>query len=403
LDPVPAFRALLDLPLRLKLDDDPARRLGTLDERARAADKQAWGGLYRDAVTLAGDLVEICDGKAEQAQRRALEIDESIERLRGPHAARKRVDATRAELLRLAARLKQEWRTRLARQEEQVSESVARAADELGVDVSSAERPSLRVPEDQLARLGAYVEKLAREWRAQLGDKLAVDVMAKTAEIVAPLGDVDARLQVPPSPPPLSLPEMDVVTLAVAPQPLEVPSVGAALAQYVRGHIMMVTMFGTMLISVIAVLGLGRGGGSLMLARGWLMLLVLPPSVLFGVFAARRQRRTAIEKAQTARQAQVVAIIGADTKKLIGRHAADLERAAGAWLDEAGAAAERWLDEATTPTLNATDEVQKSELRACKLEARQMADALAEQRTLKTQLSQSILPELRRRARDLGV
>jgi hypothetical protein len=255
-----------------------------------------------------------------------------------------------------------------------------------------------------LAQIGAYADKLVREWRTQLVESVPVSISAKVSQVAAALQELS--LGTPPALQPPSFGEPEAWKLAPAPQPFEVPAFGAALMQYVRGHLMTASMLGTMLFGALAAavsLSGAQPGSVGMYARGWLLLLALPPAIIFGIVAASRSRKVALEKGKDQKKQAISQALAADVQRALSRQSSELDRAVGLSLDAAFAAAEAWLAQAAQPALAQIESSQQEQLRAQKLELRQLQDRAGEARTLKSQLSQSILPELRRRLRDLAL
>ncbi len=399
LDPVPALRMLCDLPLRAELDAETTAALRALEERVRQP-AGGWAEIYADAARLAERIVADCDRKSEAAQRRTLELEEHGDRGRSQGGPRRRLEAVRGEVKQLAGKLRQDWRVRLQKQIDQVGENAAGGLAQPEWDLSiQQEKAELRLKRAWHARFTAHVESLVSEWRAQVAERVSADLTARAAEAVRPLADLE--LGAPPAPAPPAL-ATDPVKLSTPVQSFDVPRLGAALWQYVRSNLMAVTMFGTMLFSAAAVLGFGGGGLGSMQARGWLILGLGPFCVIAGILAARRQRRAGIEKGRAAKEQAVIQALTTEVQKQVGRAAADLERASGSWLDTAVNDFDTWVARAAEPGIARAETTQQEDVRALRLESRQLQEKLGELRGLRSQLAQNMLPELRRRLRDLG-
>lgn len=403
MDPNPALRLLLDLPLRTPVEADVSEALGRVDQTIRKGGA-AWPAVYQDALGIAERIVAECDRRIDDVQRKSMAIEEAAERARSQQGPRRQLDTVRNELRQVASQLKQDWRGRLQRQQEQLQSKAVEAMATLTLEVKQeGEKAEARAAEAWLLQLASYVEKLAREWRGQVAEALPASISAKATAALASLKELSLGPVPPTAAPPLTM--VDSVKLSSPPQSFDVPAFGTALAQYARGHLMTASMMGTMLFAAFAAVvsmgGHGGAGSSSMYARGWVLLIALPPSVIFGAIAAKRSRQVALEKGRDQKKQAIVSALTQDIQKLLARVQGELERACAQAIDTAMAQLEGWLTQSSQAAITRLEAAQQEQLRAQKLEVRALQDRASEARTLKSQLSQAVLPELRRRLRDL--
>jgi hypothetical protein len=140
----------------------------------------------------------------------------------------------------------------------------------------------------------------------------------------------------------------------------------------------------------------------MMQLRAWMMLFLLPPALVLGSLAARKQRKTVMEKAKVSKQQAIAGALVSDAGKVVARQSAELDRALGQYIDQACAAQEAWLERAAEPKVAAAETAEQEKVRTLRLESRQVQEAQGELRMVRNQVAQTVVPELRRRLRDLS-
>jgi hypothetical protein len=410
-EPAPPLRALLDVPLRFAIAAPLAAELQGLSQTVRQTPPDgAWADVYARAIEIGEALARDADARIEDMQRKALSADDPNEtRQRLSQGPRRDAERARADAKGALQKALREWIDRSKRQFEHVSTQCLETA---GKTMQLDESPThagiaLAIDKPWAAQFAGYVGRCCEEWTRNVttgaDGALATAASGATAAAVEKLRAAAVR-----APATAAAPSTDARVGSDLPsKEVDVPSTGAALLHYVRSNVMAVGIFGTVLAVAVALAGKLSGEGeshgspNTMLLRGGLILAVLPFSVVFGLKAARRQRAALRDKAIAAQRQAVQGYLKSEVEKALERHRKALERWMTARSDEWATAVDRWWEEAIEPKLADADAAGVEAMRELKLQQAKMTEEQTALRTFRSQLTQSLLFDLRKRQREL--
>lgn len=405
------LRALLDLPLRFKVPPAFSERIdGLATSVAQAKSRDDYGAIYKSAVDLVEELVRELDGTIEQMQREGLRQDDPNDlRQRIAGAPRKEAERARTEAKTALQKAHKEWVDRTRRQLDHVTtQCMEAAATPEMTEANTDDGVKLGVESRWWKEYAAYVVTCCEEWTRNVVEK-ADDAYRKTVtSAVAPALQHTSQRGVA-SPDAASAPSVDTKISSDTPaKDVEIPTTLGALLQSVRSNVMAVGIFGTVVVVIISIAGnaFGKGTSSsssyTMLARGGLILAVLPFSIVFGLKAAKKQRASLREKALVAHKQAIGAFVKAEVDKALERHRKTLER----WLTTRGEAwanaIDKWWDGEVEQALARYEAKAIDVVRDARLSQAKFTEELGAVRAFRSQLAQNLLFDLRRRHREIA-
>jgi hypothetical protein len=168
-----------------------------------------------------------------------------------------------------------------------------------------------------------------------------------------------------------------------------------------------VGMFGTVIGAVIYFAGMlsssgeQRQGSSSMLLRGGLILAVLPVSLVLGLGAAKKQRAAQRDKALAAHRQAMQQFARGEIERALEKHRRVLER----WITARGEvwaqAVDGWWSEAVEPRLAEADARATDTARELRMQQTRLGEEQTALRTFRSQLSQNLMFDLKKRLREL--
>ena len=408
-EPTVALRALLDLPLRFKVPDAFAAQIDTLASMlSQVKAREEYTAIYRSAVDLVEALVRELDATIEQMQRDGLRQDDPNElRQRLAGAPRKEAEKARSDARTSLQRVHKEWVERTRRQLDHVAAQCTEAGHgALPTEEKTQEGLTLGVAPQWWKEYGGYVTRCCEEWTRNVVEQAEQAYQDGVMAALAPaLRHASKRNPSAPERAIQPLPEAKLAAETPTKE-AEIPTTAGALMQSVRTNVMAVGIFGTVLAVIVTVAGKAFGEGPssssyTMLARGGLILAVLPFSIVSGLKAARTKRATLREKALAAHKAAVVAFVKSELDKGLERHRKALERWLSSRAEAWTFAVDRWWDVNVEPSLAEYDSRAGDAVRDTRLSQAKFSEELAAVRTFRSQLAQNLLFDLRRRHREL--
>jgi hypothetical protein len=418
-EPSAALRSLIDLPLKTSLSAASAESLRGLGEETRKAKaREEWSAVYASGVTILEGIVAEVDASLEDLQRKILHSDDPndaknrIAGLPRREAERGRNDA-RAALQRVG----KEWVERSRRQLERVTTQCLESSQSLAIkEKETPEGVELSTDPAWWSQYVGFVGRCADEWTSSFTSGAEEGFASQTAAAISP-ALAHASGQSVAAPPSLAPPENEArLPLETPSKDLEIQGTAAALLQSVRSNVMAVGIFGTVLVVVVSLVdkipGLTAGSAhgtapenhsapNSMMMRGILILAVLPFSIFFGLKSIAKQRAAVRTKGIAAHRTALQSFIKLELERALERHRKVLER----WLAQRAelwsTTIDRWWESHVEPKLAEYEQQSVTTIRELKLQQGRMSEELSALKTLRNQLSQTLLFELRRRLREL--
>lgn len=394
-----ALQDLFDLALRSDVPMDAALReaIDHLADRAStlAPDAAEWREVVAGSVEALVTLLAGMDDEIRALQARLVDLEEQRQ-AGGPAAHRREADTVRGNARGALAGVIKKWVDRSHRQKDHVQqECVAATRDALVLAVQTdGRRLAVGVDEGSWARIDDYVRRCCDRWTETTASGVEAELakaLAATLQSIAALTASGSQ----PRPAADSGPRNDAALGPLdPPASVELSALGSLLMRDVRSNIMAVGLFATVLGSVRLF-----GGGSV---RPYLYLLALPPLLAFGWFGARRQQRRERERAEETQRRAAGTLLQTRLDRALTRHRAALDR----WLNGRGdqwqRAVDAWWASHLDLALQQQDRERAEETRALRLEQAQVQERLNPLRTLRSQLAQRQLTDLRRLEKRLG-
>jgi hypothetical protein len=399
-EPTPAFGAVLDLPIRYRISPGLSDKVSALGAAARAA-PDAWPAHYEAAIGLVDACIAELSSSAEAIQARLGAADDPNE-LKQRLAAGPRRDADRAlaDAKASLAKAHREATERLRRQAQHVREQcVGQVGGSLAIVVRNT-TDGIHVTADPAwwGQFTGYITRCCDEWSLQFSEAHEPGFAASFSSLVA-VGPARGAAPVSPaaSPPSLARPALSEPPGG---KEVEVPSHGAALGGYLRSHLMSIGIVSSVVMAGVALVPGGTGAVTTAI-RGLILLAFLP---LLSVFAWRgaAQQRDRLRRKAVADQREATAKAIVDTvERQVEAHRVTLERWSQRRVDDWGAAADRWMVDVVQPNLAELDAVAAEQARLARVAQGQLTEELGALKAARTQLSQNLLVDLKRRLRQL--
>lgn len=378
-DPGATLRGFIDLPLRYPLEPELTGSINAFAAEARLHPVDAdWIPVYARAVQVAEAALSSVDRRLEDLQRRALTIeDPSDARNRIAQVPRRDADRARIEVKAEIQRALRDWSDRLRRQHEHVGSGCGPL---LRQDHLVKESPSGR---DVLIALNPqwwqdfsnYVGQCCEAWSQNAIVGVDREVGSAVQRGLSPLVRRYGSLEGPPAFP---APAIDLnFDVHVDEHEVEVPGTAAHLLRAAAGF-------------AGAVASMNPLGG----------LRALQAGVSFVELQRGQSMRR--EQAVTAWRETAVAQIRTDLERVLDRHRRALERWTTRRCEQWFVAIDRWWDARVEPHFAVADRDAVEAVRELKLQHSRIQEEISGLRSLRNQLSQTVLFDLRRRLRELS-
>lgn len=402
-DPVPALRALLDVPLRLELAPPARAALTALEARVGAPPAEiVWPDVYRDALSAAEKVAAALDARMQELQRLRMQLgDPATARQRYAGVLRKDLDRARNGARAAVATVQGDWQSRPRRQVDYVMEEVGKQLAQIALrEQALPGEIELSLDEGWLARYTTWLRAAIDAW---IASSVAGVQRALTQEL-GPVCESLARA-FPDAPPPVA-PTLggvraEVPAFTAEAKRYERHGFGSALAHYVRGNVMTVSMFG----GVVAVLGALAGGhaGSSSNYRNYLIAGAVPLSIGFGVFAVRSDRARGRKKNLDARRVEVATWLKQETGKVAERQRDVIERTLIKRVgDVVPRDLEAWIAEHAEPAIARAEERGGADALELAVRVDKLNEEAGQLRTLNSAVTQQMMIELKKRLRELS-
>jgi hypothetical protein len=420
-EPSAALRSLVDLPLKTTLSAASVESLRGLGEETRKAKaREDWSAVYASGVTILEGIVAEVDANLEELQRKILHSDDPNDaknRIAG--VPRREAERGRNDARAALQRVGKEWVERSRRQLERVTTQCLESAQSIAIkEKETHDGVELSTDPAWWSQYVGFVGRCADEWTSSFTSGAEESFASQTAAAISP-ALAHASGQSVAAPPSLAPPENEArLPLETPSKELEIQGTAAALLQSVRSNVMAVGIFGTVLVVVVTLVdkipGLTAGVGAAhgtgpethsapnsMMMRGILILAVLPFSIIFGLKSIAKQRAAVRAKGIAAHRTALQSFLKLELERALERHRKVLER----WLSQRAelwsTAIDRWWETHVETKLAEYEQQSVTTIRELKLQQGRMSEELSALKTLRNQLSQTLLFELRRRLREL--
>jgi hypothetical protein len=376
-DPVGAFRALIDLPLRQQFDPTFCIAINELSGQLRAVTPSTdWGPIYHQAIKVADDLLANTDRRLEDLQRRALTIEDPMEaRNRLSQAPRREAERLRGEAKNTVQRVLREWIDRAKRQQDHVASGCVPLLRQNGLVNETATTHGLTLSLDKAweSQFTSYVSQCCDTWAQNFAPGVEQGLASGITQALVVLNRVHGNVNSPAYP---GNPGAEIrFDVHVNAQDVEIPHVRQLALQSVQR---------------------AAGGGN---PIGMILGLAVSASRLAD---ARHQQEVLRERGVTAYRESAAMQFRAELDKVLDRHRRLLERWSTQRAEQWSAAVDLWWDSRVEPQLAQADAAAADQVRELKLQQSRMQEELSNLRSFRGQLSQTILFELRRRHRELA-
>lgn len=401
LDPSPALRNLIDLPLRIQLPERFCERLNRL-EASQGEQQPDWPAVYQEALTISEQLNGFWESRLEELHRRRLALGDPMSlRQRQQIELRREMDRARNLLRQTIGGLTGEWQSRLKRQVDYIMEESGKRLDSLELD--------------QRVEDGDLMISLAAGWKQQ-HEKFLNEAMERwvgaatgsfTEALTKELQPIASSLAViaalPNSLIPKLSPKAETVTMSVEVKRSEVVSFITALLHFMRGHVMSVSMFGGVVVVLAGLLGVGaQADPGANMVRQYLLAIAMPFSFVFGFFAIKADRQKQHRKLLEQRRQEFRSTVRADCQRLAERQRDSLERSLLKQIpDGLQRNLENWLGQHGESAIQRAEERGAESASELVLKQDKLAEEAVQLRTIRGQLTQQTAVDLRRRLREL--
>lgn len=400
-DPVQALRGLTDLHYRFTLESPQVAALTDLAAASREiATPAAWRDCYGRAIGIAEQILADVDRRIDAQQQSLGTMEDPLDARNRLAAmprrnAEKAVSELRARLLRCA----KTWFDRLTRQQELAMDGCAPWFRDSVKWVERRDRHGIAMELDPQwwSQLEQFVRTACANWQGNVAQGLDGECAPAVSEWASrTVGGNRAR---PPAVDALGVPDarlrFDVPTLA---REIEVPGRWMVVLRSSRG--MAMTIIGPFASLVPHFFSNNRDEIGKYVAAGTALVMVIAMFVAFS--DVENQRRVLYERAlqqwkDAAHQQARVAVAAA-----LDRQRRALERWVEMRVEQWTRAVDAWFVAQVEAQLTAFDASAQDYTRQLKLQQARMQEELSTLRSLRSQLGQSILPELRRRHHELA-
>jgi hypothetical protein len=407
-EPSPSLRQLFDLPLKNDVAQPAAQSIDALSKAARGVgNPEEWLDVYDRGIRIVESLLSDVEARVAQLQQSSLDGEDAAE-IRQKYAVgpRKEAERVRADVQAQTQRVVKEWSSRAKRQSAYLIEQWTTTVNGLQVTQRSESNQVLfSVDESWLKELCVYVHRCVDEWVrttvSGVDDALHAGVTkASTPLLVHSSG-------VLPSRPPLQGPPGNdgKAQLIVEGGRPKIPGIIESAFKTLRSHVMTIGILGSVVTGVALLLSRGGDDGSgnvnSMMVRGGLIVAVLPVSLVFGLVASRKQRAQQVGEALEKYKVEARSRLMAALEKTVEGQQDILERWSGTrgaqWVD----AWSDWYREEVDSVLEGLEAKGNEALRDLKVNQSKISEELSSLKLFRSQVSQTLLFELRKRRRDL--
>lgn len=407
-EPSPPLRQLFDLPLKNDVAHPAAESIDALSKAARGVgNPEEWVDVYDRGIRIVEALLTDVEGRVTQLQQSALDGEDASD-IRQKYAVgpRKEAERVRSDVNAQTQRVVKEWSSRAKRQAAYLVEQWTGTVEGLQViQRTDGAQTLFSVSDDWLKELRVYVHRCVDEWVrttvSGIDDALhAAVTKATTPLLVHSSGVLPSRpaLQGPPA-------NDGKIQLPVEEGRPKIPGVLESAFKTLRSHIMTIGILGSVVTGVALLLSRGsdEGSGSVnsMMVRGALIVAVLPVSLVFGLLVSRKQRAQQVSEALEKYKVDTRTRLMSALEKVTEAQEDVLER----WCSSRGAqwvdAWSEWSASAVEPALEGLETKGTEALRELKVSQSKIAEELSSLKLFRSQVSQTLLFELRKRRRDL--
>jgi hypothetical protein len=403
-DPVQALRGLTDLQYRFMLDAAQVAALVDIAVGSRdIASPGAWRECYGRAITVAEQILSDVDRRIETQQQSLSTMEDPLDaRNRLATAPRRAAEKAVGEVRTQLQRSAKTWLDRLTRQQELAMDGCAPWFRDSVKWSEKRDRHGITMELDSQwwQQLEQFVRSTCANWQANV----TKGVDADSSSIVSDWAtrSVGINRSLPPIVDSLAVPDarvrFDVPMLA---REIEVPGRWMVVLRSSRGMAMTVIGPFASLLPHFVPRG-DNGSSSLPQVIAGLTAAAMVISMFVAFSDVEHQQRLLYERAlqqwkDTAHQQARIAVTAA-----LDRQRRALERWVEMRVEQWTRAVDAWFATNIEPQLTAFDTSAQDYARQLKLQQARMQEELSTQRSLRSQLGQNILPELRRRFHELA-
>jgi hypothetical protein len=397
-DPCPGFRALLDLPYRFALEAHQTSTLGDLAACARdAASPESWGALYARSLLEGERILNSIDQKLDAQQQALNALDDPMEiRNRLAGAPRRGVERVVTDLRSALQRCSKDWLDRTRRQQEFVTDGTVPWFRDLfrWKELVVAHGVQISLDPTWWSQLERFVLDACTQWQGGVMQGFDTACQQVILDAIRNARPASTSLPSPPSPLPVADARLKLDT-PVDERLIEIPN---AVGMVLRSGRSLGTM-GTFLFTVVAGVAVGDQ------VRAWTMK-VSPLIMIIALFAAfyfaQEDRKLRRERGIESWRATAVQQMRAAVAVVLDRQHRALDRWIEARTEQWTRSVDGWFSADVEPQFVDADARAQEQVRQLKLQQARMQEEFSTLRSLRSQFSQTILPELRRRHHELA-
>jgi hypothetical protein len=403
-DPVQALRGLTDLHYRFMLDAAQVAALVDIAVGSRdIASTEAWRECYERAIAVAEQILSDVDRRIEAQQQSLGTMEDPLDaRNRLATAPRRAAEKAVGEVRTQLQRSAKTWLDRLTRQQELAMDGCAPWFRDSVKWSEKRDRHGITMELDSQwwQQLEQFVRRTCTNWQTSVTKGVDADSSPTVSDWAT--RSVGINRSLPPIVDSLAVPDarvrFDVPMLA---REIEVPGRWMVVLRSSRGMAMTVIGPFASLLPHFVPRGY-NGSSSLPQVIAGLTAAAMVISMFVAFSDVEHQQRILYERAlqqwkDTAHQQARIAVTAA-----LDRQRRALERWVEMRVEQWTRAVDAWFATNIDPQLTAFDTSAQDYARQIKLMQARMQEELSTQRSLRSQLGQNILPELRRRYHELA-
>lgn len=396
-DPTSGLRGLTELPYRFPLQAAQVTSLGELGAAIRDAHSpEAWVSIYADGHLAAERLLTDVDHRIETQQKQLNGLEDPME-ARGRLAVTPRRDAERAvaDLRAAIQRCGKDSLDRVRRQQELVAD---RSKSWLRDGFRYSEQPAdyginLDLDATWWAQLEEFLAGTWAGWRENVIEGVDTSLQRTVSEGAAALatrseGGFRAPPAYPMPEPRLQVDRPDALTFIEALNPV------MAMFRSVKGA---AAMFSGMVVAAGAAVGLPVT----LTIKACAAVCIAGVCLAFIYPYAQHQRQISRERSIQTWRESITQKIRFELNSQFDRQRRVLERWIEARVEQWLHAVDAWFADRVEPQFGDADVIAQERVREIKLQQTRLQDELTSLRSLRSQLAQTILPDLRRRYDEL--